>query len=763
MWLKKLKKKKFQFIVIGLILLFGTTILTCCTNIVLEVEKITNNLYNSKTHEDFFVFASKGTSEVLKDSVDNLKTIKAYKATDDCDVFHDKETILDIQDETYIVVLDDYKKVDWIIDPIEGAKDSNGPKPGEVWVQKIIADAHDIKIGDTYVIDNDNKDELKVTSLINDSLKPNSMSNAQLVYINEEDYNKFKGNEEVDFMVIDSSMNNDELNEIIDNKFSADMKLYNIRNYKDLQDAANRINNLVAGLGIISAIFMLAVTIIIIRFFIRSTIFSEYFAIGTYKAVGFTNKEIINFYNRCYVLVGLISCIIGAMLGIPASKFMGNIILEYITDYRITFKSVVIAIVMAVITFVILYFNVFIALRKIKKITPVDAFRIGVTSSKAKIKKSLIKNAQSSLAVAINDIFKNKGKSVLTILVISVAFYVCLVFLNMCYSFDTLDDKASAWVGSPTSHCCIESKNKVVEDEIFEYLDNSKYVDKYVYGSLYFPGTVESLEESINLKTVWTMVFNTYNSEDYNINYAEGRPPKNKHEIGIDSTSILNGDLEVGDYIKLKINGKEDEFLITGTFDTVGGSQGIHLLNSYFNNKEEYLNSVPVLLKDKKDLEDFKKDLKDKFPDYEIKNISDYIGDVKNSIQAIMVPITIIIIVVFIMFTLLNIINLIVMNYKEQQRNYGIMKAYGFTTGYIIRKNFFRIGILAVVGLTISVVCNRIFTAKIFWKGLGCDGYNITQLYSSIFIIGGFLSIMIITGVLCYRIKKISPKELIEE
>ena len=763
MWLKKLKKKKFQFIVIGLILLFGTTILTCCTNIVLEVEKITNNLYNSKTHEDFFVFASKGTSEVLKDSVDNLKTIKAYKATDDCDVFHDKETILDIQDETYIVVLDDYKKVDWIIDPIEGAKDSNGPKPGEVWVQKIIADAHDIKIGDTYVIDNDNKDELKVTSLINDSLKPNSMSNAQLVYINEEDYNKFKGNEEVDFMVIDSSMNNDELNEIIDNKFSADMKLYNIRNYKDLQDAANRINNLVAGLGIISAIFMLAVTIIIIRFFIRSTIFSEYFAIGTYKAVGFTNKEIINFYNRCYVLVGLISCIIGAMLGIPASKFMGNIILEYITDYRITFKSVVIAIVMAVITFVILYFNVFIALRKIKKITPVDAFRIGVTSSKAKIKKSLIKNAQSSLAVAINDIFKNKGKSVLTILVISVAFYVCLVFLNMCYSFDTLDDKASAWVGSPTSHCCIESKNKVVEDEIFEYLDNSKYVDKYVYGSLYFPGTVESLEESINLKTVWTMVFNTYNSEDYNINYAEGRPPKNKHEIGIDSTSILNGDLEVGDYIKLKINGKEDEFLITGTFDTVGGSQGIHLLNSYFNNKEEYLNSVPVLLKDKKDLEDFKKDFKDKFPDYEIKNISDYIGDVKNSIQAIMVPITIIIIVVFIMFTLLNIINLIVMNYKEQQRNYGIMKAYGFTTGYIIRKNFFRIGILAVVGLTISVVCNRIFTAKIFWKGLGCDGYNITQLYSSIFIIGGFLSIMIITGVLCYRIKKISPKELIEE
>ena len=128
-----------------------------------------------------------------------------------------------------------------------------------------------------------------------------------------------------------------------------------------------------------------------------------------------------------------------------------------------------------------------------------------------------------------------------------------------------------------------------------------------------------------------------------------------------------------------------------------------------------------------------------------------------------MIPVTIIIIIVFVAFTLLNIINLIIMNYKEQERNYGIMKAYGFTTGYIIRKNFFRIGILSILGLTISVICNRLFTAKLFWKGLGCDGYNITQLYSSIFIIGGLIIIMAITGGLCYKVKKISPKELMEE
>ena len=763
MWKKKLKRKRMQFLIIGFILLFASAILTCFVNIASDVTRLTNKTYASN-HADYYVISNHGTSKILKDKVENLKTIKCYKATDNLNVYHKNKTMLDFQNETYYVVLDNYKDLDWIITPKEGNLKENGPKQGEVWVEKIIADSHNVKISDNYVIQNKNKDKLKVTTIVNDSIKPNTIANAQFIYINRNDFNKLKGNEEADFNIIKSNKSKDEIQKIIEKKFSDKDTLYNIRSIDDLKTSAKMVNKLSAGLGIIADIFMIIVNIVIMRFLVRSTILSEYQAIGTYKSLGFTTKDIKGFYSKCYLLVGLISSTIGTILGIPLSKVIGSVTMRYITDYNISYTSIIAALLVLAGILLLLWINIKLALRKIKKITPVDALRIGVTSSKKKIKKSLIKNASSSFAMAINDIFKSKGRSLLVILVVALSFYVSLAFINICYSFEKLDDKASAWVGSPTSHCCIESNNGELPKEIFDYLDKSKYVDHYVYGSLYEKASVESLNKSISLKQAWVMSFNTYEDGLYDINYAEGRPPKNKGEIGIDSASLSKSNVKVGDYIKLKVNGKEDTFLITGTYDTVGGSAGIHMFNDYFkDNNMDIVYSAAVLLKDKNDFGKIKKYIESNYDNCSVKRISEYIGDVKNSIQDIMIPVSVMIISIFIIFTLLIIINLITTCNKEDEKNFGILKAYGFTTGYIIRRSLFKIMILSSIGLAISVIINELVTSKLFWKGLGCDGYIISVPYSAAFIISGFIVILLIAVLLTLGIKKISPKELMED
>ena len=380
--------------------------------------------------------------------------------------------------------------------------------------------------------------------------------------------------------------------------------------------------------------------------------------------------------------------------------------------------------------------------------------------------RSFIKNASSSFATAINDLFKYKGRSVLIILVVTVAFYISLVFLNMCYSFETLDDKASAWVGVPTSHCCIGPKdaNNEVSNEILEYLDNNKYVDHYVYGSIGVHEPVDCLQSDISLKTASVMSFNTYEDGKYNVNYATGRPPENCEEIGIDYASLENSSLEIGDYIKLKINDKEDSFLITGTFNTVGNTAALHMMNSYFdNNNIKVKDCIAIYLNNKSDFDEFKNDIEENFNDYKVKKITEYIGDVKNSVQAIMIPVTIMIIVIFLMFTMLIITNLIITSNKQNEKNFGIMKAYGFTTGYIIRRNVFRIGILSAIGITLSVILNKLITAKVFWMSLGCDGFNMSIPYTVIFATLGYLVIILLTILLSAGIRKISPKELMEE
>lgn len=762
MWKKKLKMKKFQFIVIGLILCIASIMLTCCINAGIQVEALTKDFYK-ENHADYYIFASKDSNELIKDKIDELKTIKCYKATD-IDVYYSDETVLDIQDETYFIVLDDYKKVDWSISPIKGNTKEKGPKKGEVWVQKIPADTHDIKVGDELTIDNENKDKLVVSSLINDSMKPTSMANAQFIYINNEDFHKLEGNEEVDFMIINTSQTKTELQEIIDENFGTHDKVYNFKSIDDLITASTLISGLVTGLGAIVSLFMLIVIIVIIRFFIRSTVINEYSAIGTYKSLGYTTKEITEFYSKCYMIVGVIASVVGVIIGIPSSYIFGDITLEYITKYSNSYSSYIVALLVAIVSISLLYMNIRLSLRKIKNITPVDALRIGTTSSKVKLKKSLIKNASSPLAVSINDIFKNKGRSLLIMLVITLSFYISLVFINMCYSFETLDDKASGWVGSPTSHCCVSSNDGNITEDFLNYIDKNKYVDHYVYGSLMSVVPVESLEDSISLKTAWVMIFNTYEDGLYDVNYASGRPPQNKYEIGIDSISLKNSDIKVGDYIDLKIDGHEDSFLITGTYDTVGGTAGLHMMNDYYEDNDiKYMYSAAVLLKDKDELEDFKEQIEKDYPQYEVKRISEYIGDVKESIQAIMIPVTVIIIVIFIIFTLLIITNLIIMNNKEQEKSYGIMKAYGFTTWYIVRRTLYRIGILSSLSLGISILINKLITSKLFWMGLGCDGFNLSIPYTLIFILSGFVIINLITIFLCSSIRKISPKKLMEE
>lgn len=210
-----------QFLIIGFILLFSSAILTCCVNISIDVTRLTNKIYASN-HADYYVISSYGTSKVLKDKVGDLKTIKCYKANDKLNVYHKNKTMLNFQSETYYVVLYNYKTLDWIITPKEGNLKEKGPKEGEVWVEKIISDAHNVKVSDNYVIDNENKDKLK-------------------------------GNERVDFNIIKSNKSKDEIQKIIEKNFTDNDTLYNIRGVDDLKTSAKMINELSTGLGIIAS------------------------------------------------------------------------------------------------------------------------------------------------------------------------------------------------------------------------------------------------------------------------------------------------------------------------------------------------------------------------------------------------------------------------------------------------------------------------------------------------------------------------------
>jgi len=770
MWIKKLKKKKLQFIVLGFILAFATMILSTCISFSKEVERYTNNQYDDSTNANLLLYATPGTSNLIQEKakergdITSIDTYKCYYIAS-LDISHHNTLVQSYINPLYAIVLSDYKDIPFKLTPVDGDLASNCPAPGQVWVQNIVADNHDISINDTFDIKDGNTTKpLTVSTLVNDTRKPVSMTTGASIFINQADESLFDSQQSLELICIKTNTDTKAVLDWLDTVYTPDYHAESYDTLSSMKLKAVMITSLISNLGTLSSGFMLLITIVIILFFIKNTILNEYNAIGTYKSVGFTNFEIMGFYQKSYAFVGIISITIGSLLGLPMSIFIGRIVMEYIGDYSLSKASIYSSIFVILFTSLLLIFSIWFALMRIRKITPIDAFRVGASSSKAKLKKSLIKNAHSSFSMAINDIFKYKSRSAIIVLIIGASFFIAIMLVNICISFDRMEKNAPAWISGPNCDCFITKEDHALTQELIDYVQNSSYVDSYITGELFSKVSVLSNDDKINIKYASVTDFNTFDYKLTGITYSHGRPPQNKDEVAIDSRTLKNTNYDIGDYITLVINGKETSLMISGIYDTMM-PPSLSFVTSTFSDvpPELYYTKIGVNLKNPKDLDAFRADIKEHFPDYKFETMLDFVDDIKVSIMSIMIPVTVIIIVIFFAFTLLNMINIIVMNNNEQQRNFGIMKAYGFTNGYIIRRNVFRLSLLSGLGLIIAAALNQAFTHSLYYAVMGVNAYKTEVIETSILLLSGFGVIIAITILLSLPIKKISPKKLMEE
>ena len=770
MWIKKLKKKKIQFIVLGLILAFASMLLSTCLSFSIEVEQYTNERFSRENNSDLFLYATGGTSDyigpLLKEH-DTTATLTTYNGyfIDTLPMYHKDTLVSDYITPLFALEVEDYDSMPFQMEVVSGNTTTSGPETGEVWIQKIIADNHNIKIGDTFSIKG-TSNKFTVSAIVNDNTKPVSMSTGAFIYFNKTDNKVFEKQQPLEFISITSDQEIDTLSQWIEDHYTGDYYAVLKSTLSELKIRATMMTSLISKLGTLSSLFMFLITIIIVLFFIRNTILNEYGAIGTYKSVGFSTTEIMGFYMKAYSVVGIFSIIIGALLGLPVSIFIGNIVMEYMGAYHLSAASIPRVIIVILFTSLLLLASIYFALRRIGKISPVDAFHVGTTSSKAKFKKSRVKNAHSSFSMAINDMFKYRNRSLLIIIVVTFSFYIGIMLINMCNAFDHMEENASAWVAQPRSNCFLSKDNSPVPDDLIHYVENSPYVDSYITGSgaTYADLHISCEDTDINIKYASIIVLNTYDYDLTGIKYAEGRPPQNKNEVALDSSALRDSNYTIGDMISLTINDITDNYLITGIYHSMMPHSLAFVSDSLTGFPEEsYNTSVGVNLKNPSDAKAFEEDFNNTFPDYRYSTMKDIVDNIKQSVMSIMTPVTMIIIGIFCSFTLLNIINLVILNNNEQQQNFGIMKAFGFTNGYIIRRNVFRILILSITGIVFALLLNQLFTARIFLAVLTVDAYQTKFIPSSIFIGIGLVVITATTILLSLEIRRISPKKLMEE
>ncbi|WP_042273491.1 FtsX-like permease family protein [[Clostridium] dakarense] len=775
MWKKKIKQKKIQFILVAIILMVSSSIFAISISLTSTVEKYTNEYYKGENIKDIVV------QTYNKDIISKIEDFIKEKEPNEKDVRYSSCLIVDRQvflgsknldlSMASLLTFEDNKKHPWDVVITEGEKKSK-PSKGTVWVPNLIADSKNLKIGDKLRIkDGNDYKSLTISALVNESLIPNSMVGATNLYINKDDYKNFNNLVKSEFIGYNSSKEEDdatkELSTYLGDSFEGVMYDKWVINF-----VANSTSMITGGIGMSTALLIFIISIVIIRFVLWNNILKEYKSIGVYKSLGFTSKQIRNIYLKSYGIVGVLAITIGSFLSIGFVNYMVKLSVKYIGIYEGNVNNLPFIFLTISIMSLILILNIYLLLRRINKIKPVEAFRVGVTSSKEKFKKSVIKDASVPFTMAINDIFKYKKQNLIMGTVLSLVMYLSAFIVSGNYSMENVAYNSWNVFGTIQGDMALdfptgdESYSKALEElkkdsRILGVRECSFDVGKVVY--------LDIAKYNIkNAQAITTLVDNYDNDEDFNVSIKEGRNPKSKNEIALTDQILKDANLDVGDYINVKVLGEEKPLLITGSYTSMMSNNysmrmTLDIVPNDLRNSLVNLN-LNVTLKNKNDYESVKKDYKEKYEVASIDIAPSLIIQTAKSVVETITPVTKVILCGILIFSVLNIVNLIMMNNADNRRNNAIMKSLGFSNKYIINRTLYRVIILTAISSLVGFTLNLAISKSIFKVAMsGLDGLMIPYNLVSITIIVIATITILTTIISMLSIKNISTIELMEE
>ncbi|HEY8893084.1 MAG TPA: ABC transporter permease [Clostridium sp.] len=775
MWLKKLKKKKLQCFLIGTLLFLSSLIFTSSLSMLTSIQGYVNKFYSNDKFYDIICYNANESSikdilnwSMRNSEVNNVKTMEAF--TSGYNLYHNGENLkLSMYD---VVPIEDSKNLPFGLNKGNSSNKDSCPKANEVWITNLQADNYNIHLGDSLTFKTKAKDvTLKVSALINDSIQPSSMMGTIDLYTNNNSSQDFSSFSKTSLIFIDvksgtnvANLEKDLTTAIKVGGFVVDKKL--------LISGATMASSMMGGVSTLASILVFIVSVFLMRFILWNNILKEYKSIGIYKALGFSKREILKFYIIGYSIIAFIGSIFGALCSIPILNYTASKVLKYIGDFQSVSINVNVILATIILFTLVVIINLYFVIRKTNKITPVEAIRTGVTSSRKKLTKSLIKNNISPIALAINDIFKYKKVAAFITLTLTLSLTLVLLFGNLNVTISKMKENTPIWFGLPKSDVTISAplrvSSAVVLKEVLNRVKKDNRIKNYVYGSIMLTDVVELDTKKYPLKSTFYDIFamSSYTS-DLGFTIIEGHNPENSKEVAVSLKILEDAKLSVGDYIELSINNKKTSYLITGSYNSMMQlGYGIRMLNSDIEKEiPEFIGSeIFVNLKAGTNKEEFKKEINNRYPNLDASDIHPTVKDSIDPMPGILLPITNLLIVVFIAFCFITILNIIIMNIRDNRRNFGIMKALGFTSKEITNRYLYRILILTLCSTIIAIILNLTIARPIIAAVINKLDVLIVSPVTMLLLITIMIFLILLTTLMCCDvIKKTKPTELMEE
>lgn len=550
----------------------------------------------------------------------------------------------------------------------------------------------------------------------------------------------------------------------ISNKISKDNSLVTI-NYYTLEDTLYIRTFISTILGV--SFLVISLIILIIVFLMLANNISNYIkenikTLGVIKAIGYTGKNI----KLSFMLQFVIITIVGSLMGIVLSYLMLPSIIKIMVSqigipYTISFNLVSsIITILSLITIIIL--TVLFIARKINKIQPITALREGIETHS--FKKNRIELEKTKLPInislALKTMITNIKQNIATFIIVFFLVFAGVIALVMFQNFS------------------VKPKLSLLTFEIFDgAIKADSDTDKAVYNYIKNLDGVNNtrLISAINVETESVKLL-TYIMDDTNqLNNKDvcykGRLPKYDNEIAISGKYCKKYNYNIGDEIEIGRGDIKEKFLITGFVQTTNNngqeavilSDGIEKIVGTTYDKLYYFDT-----EDSTNVNECIEKVKNEFGDriYLTVNFEEVVNGSISVFKTISNAMVVIMMTVCCLVILLVLYLLIKTLIISKKKDYGILKALGYTSKNIIIQNAisFMPSIILSVIISCIVSCftvNPYLTLIMSMFGVMKVTFEIPVIMVIFMGIGFVILSFIFALVLSLRIKKIEPYKLL--
>lgn len=552
------------------------------------------------------------------------------------------------------------------------------------------------------------------------------------------------------------------INEILDDK---DVNLIFINDKKTSKQNRTMICNLVTSIMFVFSLIILLVSTFLCKFRVQNTIDEEVTNMGILKAVGYTSNMIIMAQVQPYLLIGILSSILGTVVSylvLPVISEMLAIQAGFL--FKPDFQFIALVVTVLIINLVVSLFT-YLAARKIKKLEPINAIRQINPAKKREV--NLVPLDKMPGFIKANLILKQTLSSTRQNVLLFFVSFVIMILLSFAsvlfYNVNVKPDNFLQAISEESPEVIIETKNeKKKYDSLMKALKKDSDVQKVLaYSTL----NVEYDDGSMS-----ALVCEDFSEVTNDICY-EGRNPQKLDEIAIGNA--FAGNYQIGDKIRIKVDNHSANYVICGFIQSVNNNGIVCELTQMGYkrlNKEAKFYTLNVYLEENIDVKAFI----DKYEtDYEneIKNTVNYKEMVQNLRRTFTLIITIVIAAIFILtiIIVLLIMYIIIKSlFIKRKQEFGIYKAIGYTSFQLIWQvvlGFFPVTCLAsVFSAVLGLYYMPVIDDMIFGM-IGIVKNNFEISLSFLLLCALILTVvnLIISLLLSLPIKKISPYLLIKE